>query len=266
MTTPSPEPTSPPAAVCAACGAAASGRFCSHCGASLEPALCATCRSPLSPGARFCHRCGAPRGGPAGSSRERVAWIIAGSAVLAAVLLLLLRSGGVRPAAAPEMGNAGNAGPAIGARRAPDISAMSPEQRFDALYDRVVRASENGDTAEAQQFTPMALGAYALLDSTSNDLRFHAALIRLVVGDAAGAAVLADSILAETPGHLLAYVIRAEVAERQDQSAALAASYRDFLAHVDAELRAGRKEYADHRPVLDDLRVRAEASVGRRPR
>ena len=163
------------------------------------------------------------------------------------------------------MANAGNAGTASGlSGSAPDISKMSPEERFDRLFDRVVRAGENGDTLTVQQFSPMALGAYAMLDSANSDLRFHAALVHLAVGDLAPALALADTILAQTPGHLFGFVIRGEVAERQNQAAALTQSYRDFLAHYDAELRTGRAEYAEHKPILDDFRVRASASTGAR--
>jgi len=268
MTQPPTGTTSPASALCAACGATITGRFCAQCGAAAQTGACATCRSPLSPGARFCHNCGAPvRGAPGQGGRERLAWIVAGVAVLAAVLLVLWRSGSLRPAAAPEMANAGNAGnpgaaPGL-SNQAPDISNMTPEQRFDRLFDRVVRASESGDTVTVQQFSPMALGAYAMLDRPSPDYRFHAALIHLATADYPGAVALADTMLAESPGHLFAYLIRGEAADRQNRADALAQAYRDFLAHYDAELRAGRSEYKEHQPVLDDFRVRAQASTAK---
>ena len=201
-------------------------------------------------------------------SRERLGWIVAGIAVLVAGLVLLWRAGTFRPTAPPEMGNAGNTGsagasPALSGR-APDISAMTPQERFDRLFERVVRAGESGDTLTVRQFSPMALGAYAMLDSSSSDLRFHAALIHLAVGDFASALALADTILTQAPGHLFGYLIRGEAADRQNDADALTKSYRDFLAHYDAELRAGSVEYAEHRPILDDFRVRATASVGKR--
>jgi len=251
---------------CAACGAVVTGRFCAQCGASADPGLCAACRSPLSPGARFCHQCGAAvQGRQAGIPRERLAWIIAGAAVLVAGLILLWRAGSFRPGAAPEMANAGNAGGGPGlSGPAPDISKMSPGERFDRLFDRVVRAGENGDSLTVQQFSPMALGAYAMLDSANSDLRFHAALIHLALGDLAPALALADTIQNKTPGHLFGYVIRGEVAERQNDAAALTRSYKDFLAHYNAELGSGKPEYTEHKPILDDFRVRATASVGPR--
>jgi hypothetical protein len=177
------------------------------------------------------------------------------------VVLLLVRAGGFRGAVPPQMANAGNAGLSPPTGPAPDISAMTPEQRFDALFERVIRASESGDTITVQQFSPMALGAYSLLDSTNNDLRFHAAMIHAVGGDLEGARVLADSILRDSPGHLFGYVILGEAADRANDSAALSASYRDFLAHYDAELRSSRPEYGEHKPVLDDFRTRALASA-----
>ena len=266
MTHPSTTPS--PAPRCAACGAAVSGRFCAQCGAAALAGNCAACGTPLSPGARFCHQCGSPvRGAGATGSRERVAWIVAAVAIIASLLLLLWRSGSFRPGAAPEMANAGNAGAggeAAGlSTQAPDISSLTPEQRFDRLFDRVVRASENGDSVTVQQFSPMALGAYTMLGTASNDQRFHAALIHLAIPDYPGALALADTILAQTPGHLFGYLIRGEAADRQNRAAALTTAYRDFLAHYDAELRAGRSEYVEHKPVLDDFKVRAQASTAR---
>jgi hypothetical protein len=183
------------------------------------------------------------------------------------VLALLWRGGSFRSTAPPEMGNVGNVGvapPAGLSGPAPDITTMSAEQRFERLFERVARAGESGDTLTARQFAPMALEAYAMLDSTSNDLRLHAALIDLAVGNVAAALARADTILAQAPGHLFGYFIRGEAADRQNQADALASSYRDFLAHYEAEMRAGRKEYTEHRSILDDFRVRAEASVGKR--
>ena len=270
MSEPTPEQvTSAALAICAACGATVTGKFCSHCGASAELGPCPSCRQPLSPGARFCHRCGVPvreaaegAGGAAGGGkrRERVAWSVAAIAVLLAVALLLWLAGSFRPAAAPEMGNAGNggAGGAGLSNRAPDISNMTPAQRFEALFDRIERAGANGDSVTAQQFSPMALGAYAMLDSTNNDFRFDAALLHLGVGELAAALALADTIARQVPGHLFAELIRGEAAARQSDSSALRRAYRDFLAHYDAELRAGRPEYAEHQPLLDDFRSRAQ--------
>jgi hypothetical protein len=167
------------------------------------------------------------------------------------------------------MGNAGNIGAEGGAaavpplaQRAPDISNMSPRERFDRLWDRVVRAAEAGDSVTVIQFAPMALGAYGMMEDADADARYHAATIHLVIGDFPAALALADTIQADAPGHLLGYIVRGEVADRRNDATALARSYQEFLRHDDAELRAGRVEYAEHKPILDDFRTRAKASLG----
>lgn len=263
-------PPSPPvpaagAPACASCGNPVTGSFCSHCGAPAGAARCRACQTPLSPGAKFCHRCGTPAVSAGGvGGRERLAWTLTGLAAIAAVVAFLYR-GNSRPVV-PDMGNAGNLD-AVGAvpplaQRAPDISNMTPRERFDRLWDRVVRAAETGDSVTVIQFAPMALGAYRMMEEVDADARYHAATIHLVIGDLPAALALADTIQAMAPGHLFADIVRGEVADRRNDVQALTRSYRDFLSHYDAELRAGRSEYADHKPILDDFRTRAKASLG----
>jgi len=264
MTTPPPPPAVPPP-TCASCGAPVTGSYCSRCGARAGAPKCTACQTQLSPGARFCHRCGAPVRAEAGvGGRERLAWTLTGIAAVAALLAFLYR-GNSRPIV-PDMGNAGN-GDAAGAvpplaQRAPDISNLTPRERFDRLWDRVVRAAEAGDSVTVIQFAPMALGAYRMMDEVDADARYHAATIDLVIGDLPAALALADTIQVVAPGHLFADIVRGEVADRRNDVQALTRSYRDFLSHYDAELRAGRAEYADHKPILEDFRTRAKASLG----
>jgi hypothetical protein len=160
---------------------------------------------------------------------------------------------------APDMANTGAAGgdrPEAGP--APDISALSPQERFDRLFNRIMQAAERGDSVEVERFTPMALGAYQQLDSRDADARYHAAVLHLQVGDFAPALALADSILAESPGHLFGYLIRGTVARLQNDPVALARADRDFLAHYPAETAAKRVEYLEHQPVLDEFKKEAE--------
>jgi hypothetical protein len=184
-----------------------------------------------------------------------------------------------RPVAAPEMANAGaqsasedvsgggpggpvGSGPAGGAP--PDISQMSPRERFDRLFNRVMQAADRGDTAQVVRFTPMALGAYGQLDSTDADARYHAAVLRTQVGDMAGALALADTILARDPGHLFGYIIRGTVAALQNDTTRQRQAERDFRAHFAAESAAGRQEYQEHQPVIDEFKREAD-SAGQKP-
>lgn len=252
---------------CPSCGTPAAGNFCSGCGASLAPRTCSACQAQLSAQARFCHRCGHPAppvtaGGPGrASGSERTAWIVAGilCILLLAAIILKVRKGVGAPAA-PDMANAGAAAGASGP--APDISQMTPRERFDRLFNRIMQSAEQNDTAQVQRFLPMALGAYGQLDSVDVDARYHAAILHLQGGDPAGALALADTILASAPTHLFGYVVRGEAARLQGDSAALARAERDFLTHYQAEMNAKRVEYQEHSSAIDEFKREAQRETG----
>ena len=137
---------------------------------------------------------------------------------------------------------------------------MSPRERFDRLYDRVIRAAEARSTDTVLMFAPMALAAFEQLPEADTDARYHAAMIHVVVGELAAAKALADTIARNQPGHLFAFLIRGEAAEQANDLSSLTQSYKDFLASYDAEMKANRREYLEHRPVLEDFLNRARAA------
>jgi hypothetical protein len=185
--------------------------------------------------------------------------------VVATILVLLLRGPSGRPPAGPEAAGpapfAGGEAP-MGAGLPPDISQMTPRERFDRLYNRIMRSAESGDENAVTQFAPMALQAYAQLDRFDADARYHAAMLRMHTGDVAAAQALADTILAETPGHLLGYVLLGTVARFQKDSQALARNYQEFLKHYDAEMKAKRPEYTEHARSIEDFHKAALDSKG----
>jgi hypothetical protein len=259
--------TSPTSVTCPTCGTPATGNFCSGCGANLAGRVCSHCQAELSPQARFCHRCGRPVGQPAATpaaaKSDRNTWLMAGAVCLLLVAGIVYRV--TRDAslpAAPDMANAGASagGPAGGgpAGPAPDISAMTPRERFDRLYNRIMQASARSDSAEVERFTPMALGAYHQLETRDADARYHAAVLQMQVGDFPAARALADTILQESPGHLFGYVVRGTAARFQNDSAAVARARRDFLSHYQAEMGAKRVEYLEHQPVVEEFKAEAE--------
>ncbi|MEQ1758696.1 MAG: hypothetical protein ABL986_10280 [Vicinamibacterales bacterium] len=222
---------------------------------------CPSCREPLH--GPFCSECGAAAS-PAASADKRVPlpYVIGGAAVLLLGLLLLIRTSSDTAApvvsttppaavsAAPPV--AGAAGLESGTPGTPpDLSAMTPVEQFDRLFDRVMRASEGGDTANVVAFAPMALAAYGMLASPDADARFHAGLIRIATGDLAGAKLLADSITAERPAHLFGIVLKGRIAEKGLDGASLTTAHRDFLAAYPAEMAAQRPEYPGHQTILD---------------
>ena len=136
-----------------------------------------------------------------------------------AVVIAFLAQGERRgPAAA---GSAATAAAAAPEGTPPDISNMTPKERYDRLYNRVMRAAESGDQATVAQFTPMTVMAYQQLDSIDADARFHMAMLLLHTGQVPGASAEADSILKFSPGHLFGYMIRGTVARWDKDAAAL---------------------------------------------
>jgi hypothetical protein len=139
---------------------------------------------------------------------------------------------------------------------------MSPRERFNRLYNRVMQAAQAGDEATVSRFTPMALSAYQMLDTLDADARYHAALLRAHTGEVEAARALGDSILTRNPGHLLGYVVLGTAARWRKDDKALQRAYRDFLSRYDAEMKANRPEYSEHRLSLEEFRRAAQSSPG----
>jgi len=137
---------------------------------------------------------------------------------------------------------------------------MTGREAFLRLHDRIMGSLEQGDTAQAAQFTPMALQAYAALTPAERDIdiRYHAAPLMMGAGAFRAAAALADSIGREVPGHLFVTMLRAGIAEGRNDPPAAKRAYRKFVADFSAQVATGRQEYVDHRPLLDAFKERAE--------
>jgi hypothetical protein len=249
------------ATTCPSCGAAATGRFCAGCGAAVDGATCAGCRAALTPGARYCHRCGTPAGttppAPARSAggANNLPWVIAAIAFLVPVgffagRYVSLREPAAQPASAIGLGDPSAAGGAPfaggGPERAPDISALSPRERADRLFDRVVRLAEEGKTDSAQFFAPMALAAYQMVEPVDADVRYDMGRIGEITGVASLARAQADTILREQPTHLLGLILAARAARASGDASAARDLERRFLAARDAELRRNLVEYQRH--------------------
>jgi len=213
---------------------------------------CHSCGTTLSEGARYCHKCGASTTAPATGWRVGLPWGIAGLALGALIGVLAMRgSGGAGTAgsAEPAAPFAGGA-PATGIA-APDISQMSPEERAQRLFDRVMRLDEAGKSDSVRFFLPMALGAYEQLPALSLDAHFDVGLLKLAGGDAAGALAQADTIRRQVPTHLFADILRARALEAQNDARGARVAYQDFLKNEASERARRRPEYADRSNLLD---------------
>jgi hypothetical protein len=252
--------------VCPSCGASSTGRFCSNCGTSLTggagaPAgTCASCRQPLPAGARFCRHCGtAVSGAPGAAGSDRLPWLIAGAsaiALLGVLVAFLAKKEQAAPGAQPVQAAA--AQPAEAMPSAADLAAMTPKDRFDRLYNRVMRAAESGDMATVEQFAPMAKMAYAQLDAVDADARYHMAMLDLHTGSVPEAKAVADTLLMKDPGHLFGYMLLASIARFSKDDKAQAAARKGFLDHYDAEMKKNRPEYSEHQRAVDDFKAASQ--------
>jgi len=241
---------------CPSCGADATGKFCANCGAPLQGAACSACRAPLTPGAKFCHRCGTPAGlarapQPSGIGNA-LPWAVAAIALLALIAL----AAGQRFARGPEVSGApapGTSQPVASGMpgRAPDISALSPAERAERLYDRIMGAAERGRMDSVRFFLPMALQAYEALGSLSLDQRYDLGRLAEVAGDARLASSQADTILGAQPRHLLGLVLAARAARLRGDNAAELRYLERLSVAEPAERQKQLPEYLLHQNDID---------------
>src|SRR5467141_842334 len=277
MTSPS-SPAAESSAICPSCGAAGHGRYCANCGAPLAGATCASCSADLSPGARFCHRCGSPAGAAApigGSETNSLPWIVAALAFLALFAMAAGRGFNARRGstvdgsqnALPQAG-LDDRGPATDDQsaevRAPDISSLSPQERADRLYNRVMLLASQGKIDSVQFFAPMALTAYQMLSPLNADQRYDMGRIGEVAGAIPLAKAQADSILRENPNHLLGLILEARLATLAGDSTQLRSYERRLIAAEKSELAKKREEYVRHQDDITNALQQAKKSLARR--
>ncbi len=173
-----------------------------------------------------------------------VPWAVAGIALLAFVA----REAGQRFAAtAPSPAVAEGAAPAMAAApRAPDISQMTPRDRATKLYDRTMRAREQGKTDSAMFFATMATMAYSQIPDLDADGRFEAGRVALLAGQPALATAQADSILAKQPKHLLGLVLVEEAAIAEGNQRAEKKAHERLMAAAKSERDNPLPEYKAH--------------------
>ena len=248
---------------CSSCGAAVPGKFCPQCGTAAGAAAasrpCPGCGQGSPAGSQFCASCGTLLSGaraPSAGISRYIPWVL-GGAVVVALAAALSRSAGTAPAAVVAEGQA-----SAPAGTPPDISNLTPRQRFDRLYTRIIEAAQKGDQATVEQFTPMALAAFGMLEKVDADARYHLAMLQLHVGDMVGAAAQADSIKKADPKHLFSFVVSGAVARWNKDEVERTKAYQGFLAQYDAEIKANRPEYQEHRAMLEEVH---KAATGAKP-
>ena len=223
------------------------------------------CGAPLVPAARFCTQCGTAVGGRAAlqpaARGNNLPWYLAGG-ILALLLIILVlprilgTDDGITTQPAAPQQQATDPG-------APPPLTGTPREQADRLYNRIMTERENGDTARAKFFTPMATQAYQNAEPLDDDGLYHLAAVQIVAEDYAGARSTADRVLARNANHLLALGIAAEAAMSAGDTAAARDLYQRLLNAYDAEMAKGLQEYRDHAAVMPEYQRIARAAVER---
>ncbi len=217
-------------------------RFCAHCGLQF-PA-----------DANFCPSCGT-RAGASGRSASISAvlpWALPAFALVAVL--------GYAIGARSPSGGGGEPLPIGMPLATTDISQLSPTERVDRLFNRVMAAAEAGKTDSVAFFAPMAIGSFAALDPLTLHHRYDLALIHLVSGDLDAARANADTILTESPRHLLGLALGMRIAEANGDEAAGRDFARRFTDALEAERARALPEYVDHSVDIEDGVKRAAAA------
>jgi hypothetical protein len=244
---------------CPACGTRGGGRFCAECAAPLQSAACRECALPYVVGARFCHHCGAsvhstPRSHPepAGAAPSRLRrsyalpWAVGVIAFVALAGFVVWQRSAVNTATGEVAAPLESASDGGVASRAPDISAMSPRERAERLYDRAMMAKQSGKLDSATFFATMATMAYGQLGELTIDDHYDLGRLALLTGSASLAGAEADTMLAIRPTHLLGLMLAEDAARASGLASKANAFHARLLANAAKERRAALPEYREH--------------------
>lgn len=135
---------------------------------------------------------------------------------------------------------------------------MTPREAADRLFNRVMMASEQGQSSEALRFVPMAIQAYDSLPVLDRDAHYHLGLIYLVAGDRPKVDQQIAILRQDAPNHLLALVLEHDAATQSGDRAAVSRILSAFAAAYVAEMAMGRPEYEAHRNTIERIRASAE--------
>jgi hypothetical protein len=200
-------------------------------------------------------------------------WIVAALAFLALFAMAAGRGFNSRPSstvdgsanALPQAGLDDRGAPAddqSAGIRAPDISNLSPQERADRLYNRVMLLASEGKIDSVQFFAPMAVESYLQLRPLNSDQRYDLGRIGEVTGALPLAKAQADSILIENPSHLLGLILEARLAVIAGDTTQLHSYERRLVAAQKTELAKNRQEYQRHQDDITTALQQARKSLG----
>lgn len=229
---------------------------------SVGAGFCAACGAAISTGARFCHRCGTPVGqglpltrtpAASGGAAAILPWGVAFVALLALVAMFAGKNFG--GAKGSEIDGSVNSLPtqAIdgGGGAAPNIANLSPSERANRLYTRIMAYAEAGKVDSVAFFAPMAMASHEMLEGATTDERYHFGRIAEVTNAPVVAKAQADTILKATPNNLLGLLLAARAARMTGDNTAAKTFDQRLLKALESELATRLPDYDVHRAEID---------------
>lgn len=164
-----------------------------------------------------------------------------------------------------DRGMAGSGAPGVAPVRGPDISQLSPQERAERLFNRVMSLNSQGKTDSVQFFAPMALEAYRLLTPINADQRYDMGRIAEVAGALPLAKAQADTILQQNSTHLLGLILGARIATLTSDDKARKSFETRLLAAFAPESAKRLPEYQRHEDDITKAVSTARRAIGGTP-
>lgn len=201
----------------------------------------------------------------AGGAASVLPWGVAFVALLALVAMVAGRNFGAAKGSAVDGsanslptteidGQAAGAAPFAGGAPGgapPDITNMTPSDRANRLYQRIMTYAEAGAVDSVAFFAPMALASHEMLENPTTDERYHFGRIAEVANSAEVAKAQADTILQQQGDHLLGLVLAARAARMTSNESAARRFDQRLLKALAAQLATQSEEYLQHRAEID---------------
>lgn len=203
-----------------------------------------------------------------GRGRARAPYVIAAAALVVVLLVLFLPREADRVTAPPAttgapMSGEGTRAPTGGPTGAPPALSSDMRENADRLFNRIMLAAEQGDQAQVEQFMPMAVRAYEMVEDLDDDGFYHLAILRHTAGQYEEARRAAQQILDRSPNHVLALGVAASAAAEAGDTAAAQALWERLLDAYPTEAEKPLPEYLDHQAMLEEYRSMAREATGR---
>jgi hypothetical protein len=207
-----------------------------------------------------------------GVGRDPLPWAVALIALCALIALVAgPRIGASRGStldapitAIPQEGLDFPAGMGRAGGRAPDISSMSPEERANRLYDRIMQLDGEGKTDSVQFIAlNMFIPQLRSMEPLDLHLRYDLGRVGVAAQTADVATAQADTILRTNPNHLLGLALAIRAAEFRGDDAAARGFERRLLAAESAERAKNLPEYELHKGDIDLALTEARRRAGR---